>query len=52
MGGKFENRVSEEVADLELAKKVWEGSELALGLEPRKAETKKKEFAIAGLKFW
>jgi hypothetical protein len=51
LGGKFENRVSEEVADIELAKKVWDGSEFAVGLEPRKAGNK-KEFAIAGLKFW
>lgn len=33
LGGKFENRVSEEVADLELAKAVWDGSMIAVGLD-------------------
>ncbi|KAG1664779.1 hypothetical protein FOA52_013631 [Chlamydomonas sp. UWO 241] len=33
LGGKFENRVSKEVANSDLCKKVWEGSMIAVGLE-------------------
>lgn len=40
LGGKFENRVSQEVADLKLAKNMWEGSEVALGLKPAVAAKK------------
>lgn len=53
VGGKFENRVSQEVADIELAKKVWEGSCIAVGLDPdAPVKPAKKELSLAGLKFW
>ena len=50
VGGKFENRVSQEVADIKLAQLVWEGSEIALGLDADVPV--KKEKALAGFKFW
>lgn len=34
LGGKFENRVSDEVANSNLGKLVWEGSCIAVGLNP------------------
>lgn len=51
LGGKFENRVSQEVSDLELAMNVWEGSEIAVGLDKKSAPAK-KEFSFAGIKLW
>ncbi|GAX83426.1 hypothetical protein CEUSTIGMA_g10851.t1 [Chlamydomonas eustigma] len=53
IGGKFENRVSEEVADLELARLVWEGSALAVGLDQEaKVEEKRSLVLPGGFKLW
>eukprot|EP00798_Chlamydomonas_sp_ICE-L_P017888 gene17888-24280_t len=52
LGGKFENRVSTEVADIALAKKMWEGSMIAVGLTEKDMSEPTKQPAMSGFGGW